>query len=560
MRRARTALFLVCLLLAGCRAAPLPRALPTPFQPLMPTATPTSAPFTPTPEARLWVDPMLPAALREAVQAAGPVKTAGRSEDANLHLGVTFTPKRAAEWVYVLAAPFSSLDDGVDSEALRAFWSGKEAPGMPEEALLMSAETLAAFEARWGRAAAGAVEVVRAENLLKTAWGQPQHWALIPFEALEPRWKVLRVDGASPLDRDFQAKSYPLTVYYGVVEGDPAGWVQLPATNRDSQRLTVVVMSGVTALVRSTGAKMESLGMRYPGEEIKDWLRDADFTHVSNEVSFDPRCPPANPHQTSLMFCSRPEYLDLLSYVGVDIVELTGNHVMDYEVGSLPYSLEQYRQRNMRYYAAGMNQAEAREPLLLEHNGNKIAFVGCNPAGPPTVWATETRPGVANCDDDWMTAKIRELRDKGYLVIATVQYFEHYAMTITPFQQRDFPPLAEAGAVIVQGSQAHYPQGFGFVGSSLIHYGLGNLFFDQMYVPEGFGGQSFHPDLPIPGTRLEFIDRHVFYDGRYVGSEILTAVLEDYAQPRPMSAAERRVFLQEAFRISLWPFGEENQP
>jgi poly-gamma-glutamate capsule biosynthesis protein CapA/YwtB (metallophosphatase superfamily) len=33
--------------------------------------------------------------------------------------------------------------------------------------------------------------------------------------------------------------------------------------------------------------------------------------------------------------------------------------------------------------------------------------------------------------------------------------------------------------VIVSGSQAHQPHGFEFYNGSLIHYGLGNLFFDQ---------------------------------------------------------------------------------
>jgi poly-gamma-glutamate synthesis protein (capsule biosynthesis protein) len=53
-------------------------------------------------------------------------------------------------------------------------------------------------------------------------------------------------------------------------------------------------------------------------------------------------------------------------------------------------------------------------------------------------------------------------------------------------------------------------------------------------------------------TRQEFLDRHVFYDGRYIGSEILTAMLENYAQPRPMTPEERRVFLESVFAASGW--------
>ncbi|NMB86938.1 MAG: hypothetical protein GYA17_01185, partial [Chloroflexi bacterium] len=69
--------------------------------------------------------------------------------------------------------------------------------------------------------------------------------------------------------------------------------------------------------------------------------------------------------------------------------------------------------------------------------------------------------------------------------------------------------------------------------------GLGNLFFDQM-------------DIPVVGTRREFLDRHVFYDGRYISTQLLTAMLEDYARPRPMTAEERTQMLQDAFADSVW--------
>jgi poly-gamma-glutamate synthesis protein (capsule biosynthesis protein) len=56
----------------------------------------------------------------------------------------------------------------------------------------------------------------------------------------------------------------------------------------------------------------------------------------------------------------------------------------------------------------------------------------------------------------------------------------------------------------------------------------------------------------IYGTEREFIDRHVFYDGRYLGVDVLTAMLEDYAKPRPMTAAERQSLLSDVFQASGW--------
>ena len=58
---------------------------------------------------------------------------------------------------------------------------------------------------------AGDVRLVEASELLTEAI-QLDGWAIVPFDELEPRWKVLRVDGLSPLDRALQVDSYPLAV------------------------------------------------------------------------------------------------------------------------------------------------------------------------------------------------------------------------------------------------------------------------------------------------------------------------------------------------------------
>ena len=335
---------------------------------------------------------------------------------------------------------------------------------------------------------------------------------------------------------------YPLTVRFHI-EGDQTPFStqrgSLLSTNRDPDKMTVVLMTGTTALVRAVGWRMEGKGMTYPGEDVLPWFQSADFRHISNESSFNPACPNANPVQDSLMFCSRPEYIRLLDVLGVNVVELSGNHNNDWGREASTYSLSLYNERGWGVFAGGANLNEAVQPLQIEHNGNRIAFLGCNKAGPPAAWATESEPGAAPCDFEALGAQIRSLRDEGVLPIVTFQHNEVYVPTPGEAQRRDFLWAADQGAVVVSGSQAHFPQGFAFENGALVHFGLGNLFFDQM-------------DIPVVGTRREFLDRHVFYNGRYVGTELLTAMLEDYARPRPMTAAEREQFLMEIFSASGW--------
>jgi hypothetical protein len=59
-------------------------------------------------------------------------------------------------------------------------------------------------------------------------------------------------------------------------------------------------------------------------------------------------------------------------------------------------------------------------------------------------------------------------------------------------------------------------------------------------------------DIPTKGTRREFMDRYVFYDGKLISVELLTNMLEDYSRPRPMTQEERRSFLAEYFKESGW--------
>jgi len=524
-----------------------------------PTATETQSPKI-LPEKRqpaLWISPAIPDKLRQAALKWG-LPVVSDSVDSNLRLDMDDEPlgagQVAVDWVYALVTPFPTVMDGVTSTELMDGWHGSGPAPFSGRPLLMDSTTRAAFSSLWGPPARSIVQTAPSDQLLDIAWRERPSWAIVPFENLDPRWKVLAVDGQSPIQKDFDSSQrivlgttfgYPLLVSFRLYCVDPcpvSSLPVLPPSNRDPAKMTVVVMTGTTSLVRGTAYMMNLKGITYPGLDIQPWLSQADITHISNEVSFYGGCPPQAIDTKGLKFCSDPSYMALLSYVGTDVVELTGNHLIDY--GPQPFldTLALYRQNHILYYGGGANLSDARQPLLIVNHGNKIAFIGCNSVDIgqyPT--ATNDRPGAAPCDYDYVTQQIAQLRNQGYLVIMTFQYYETYDSQPFDAQIKDFRLMAQSGATIVQGSQAHYPQSMEFYQGAFIHYGLGNLFFDQM------------GDVPrIPGLRREFMDRHVFYDGRYISTELLTAMLEDYSRPRPMTAEERAAFLAEYFSLSGW--------
>ena len=520
------------------------------FQPTttQPGASVQAAPLAPVESPKslsLWVSPGLPTFLHDTALAWGlPITTDHTFATISVDLA---QPRpgamRISTWIYALVAPFPTVIDGVTSVELRAAWSGSSSGPFSGRPLLMDQATLNAFTALWGPPAEGAAKAIPADKLLDTTWSKLPSWAIVPFEALDKKWKVLTVDGQSPIHKKFDPIHYALAITYRLTCADPCPLPSLPAfefTNRDPSMMSTLIMTGVTALVRGTAYTMERKGITYPGRDLRDTLREADITHISNEIPFYSGC--ANPSMESgaLVFCSSPKYIDLLTDVGTDVIELTGNHFADYGAAAMNQTLDIYKKNNLSYFAGGMNDTEAKKPLIMESNGNKFAFIGCNrPDTGGGATATKTRPGAAPCDFPYMTEQIRTLSAQGYIVVTTFQWNESYNKQPAPQQIRDFEMMADAGASIVSGSQAHYSQTMEFHNNAFIHFGLGNMFFDQM-------------DKPFYGTRREFMDRYVVYDGKLISVELMTNMLMDYSRPRFMTQDERRNFLTLYFMESGW--------
>lgn len=528
---------------------------PTPFQPQQEVSE-TTTPVTTSPvKITLQLPPYFPSNWQAQIQNLDDIEIIPDTEKGDFSFIASPDKKLensiySSSLIFAAAVPFFTINDSISGDILRALWNGKAGEGL-DRAILVTQKTSVILTAVWGEPGAN-VNLADAETLLTAAEGDPQSIAIIPFTEISPRWKILKVDGLSPLDKPFDQQKYPLTIYFHLVATDLNSQhiasikdritQVIPATNRDESKMTVLVMTGTTAITRGLAYKVMINDTDYPTAMVRDWFRTADLKHVSNESPFVEDCPYPDPYTSSLVFCSDPVMIEVLEKIGINVVELTGNHINDYQPENLVLTMQMYKDRGWAYYAAGVNPEAARQPVLLENNGNKIAFIGCNAVGPNSVWAKPDRAGAAECDFEYLYATIRELKQKGYVVITTFQHEEltkqDGAPAVLMFAEKiseDFTSVANAGSDIVQGSQAHYPMGFEFVGNSLIHYGLGNFLFDQMWEP----------------NRNEFIDRHIIYDGKYINTEVLTAILMDWSQPTPMDESQREQFLQEIFTASL---------
>jgi len=208
------------------------RSTATPFLPAPPTATPDVI--------RLWSSPSVPQQVRDALL---ELVGAGRNgielmaipTEADVRLEVE-GELPIAEWIYALVAPFPTLADGMSYAALRGLWSGES----PTDArIFLTPQTMEALSIVMGPPRMDGLFLAEQADLLDRAWRERPSFALVPFEALEARWKVLELDGQSPIRKDFEVASYPLRLEFGL-SGDSravetlAKAIEWPKTNLQS--------------------------------------------------------------------------------------------------------------------------------------------------------------------------------------------------------------------------------------------------------------------------------------------------------------------------------------
>ncbi|MCC7209401.1 MAG: CapA family protein [Anaerolineae bacterium] len=392
--------------------------------------------------------------------------------------------------------------------------------GAPDDQLVLdaaSADRLAAA----GVTLSPQLRIVEPDALIAMLERDRSLFTLRAWQDMTPRLRMVRVD--------------EVDVIHGLLNGDLDDYpFALPGggdAGFRADRLTTLMFSGVTAIVRDTAFAVDANGTAWAASGLRGITRRVDFFHVSNEVSFYPTCPQVAGGRPPGEFCAKDAYLDVLRDLGTDIVDLSGNHNLDFGPEAYLRTLEMYRAAGMATVAGGATLAEARQPLVIEHHGNRIALLSCNWSGPQMALAAESAPGAAYCDEAWLQTEIPRLKAENDVLIVTVQYREFDQHQPTPGQQADFRALADLGADVVLGAQAHLPQTFEFYptgrgSTAFLHYGLGNIYFDQTF----FYMRAYLPELYV-------------YDGRLIALDLPISIIDDYGRPRTMDAHNRAHFL-----------------
>jgi poly-gamma-glutamate capsule biosynthesis protein CapA/YwtB (metallophosphatase superfamily) len=257
----------------------------------------------------------------------------------------------------------------------------------------------------------------------------------------------------------------------------------LPTLTPTPDGVVTLMAVGDIMLGRLTGELITSEGTSAPFTGVTELFQSADWVVANLE------CAITDEEQAELKtytFAAPLEAGAGLAQAGVNVVNLSNNHSLDYGLAGLQDTLEILQANQIQSFGAGLNSIDARSPLLLQKEGLTIALLGYTDVpiekssyfDTQTWIASDSKPGLAWAKLADVQEDVAAAHQKADVVIV---YF-HYGIENLDHATRAQHQLAigaiDAGASLVLGTHSHRLQEIEFYKGGLIVYSLGNFIFD----------------------------------------------------------------------------------
>jgi poly-gamma-glutamate synthesis protein (capsule biosynthesis protein) len=500
----------------GASATPEPTAAQPTAIPLTATAEPSATPIptetptpTPTPQPlTLAVSPEWESAVAAALQQV--------EEDGGDN----------SQWEFLIEIaddPSVALAEG---RADLAMIRGDSGPVIREEPLVFAVP----FTTNWEFIGAADAEAILAggHNLVK----------VIPWSAMAPANKALRVDGRHPTDTDYPYRaSWSLAAATGF---ETAAAELAPVLTAALSPLPTIRLAAVgdINLDRAPAYIITTTGdLAYPLSRVKPVFDAADYTIGNLETALGDVGEPAAKRYP---FRSPPEAAQSLALGGVDLVSLANNHAQDYGPEALLQGIDLLHEAGVATVGGGANEADAHAPHIADIGGLKVAFLGYVNVPIEAVtnfdtqsWAaTADAPGLAWAEPERVRADVAAVRPAVDLVVVILHSGYEYIEEPGEDQVAVAQAAVDAGADLVVGHHAHILQGVHRYGDGVIAYGLGNFLFDIDGPPET---AILNVWLDRDGVRQ---------------LELIPAIIQEHGQPRLAEAWEAGPILSRVYYLT----------
>ncbi len=274
-------------------------------------------------------------------------------------------------------------------------------------------------------------------------------------------------------------------------------------------------------------------------DEVLDIANEADLFVLNLECAISDRGERWPDPDKPYFFRAPPIATQALGQLGVDCVTLANNHALDYGATALLDTIDHLDRAGIGWVGAGPNEASARAPITLHHDGTTLGIVAVTDH-PRAFAARPDRPGVAFADL-WQERPPQWLRDAiagldTDIVLVSPHWGPNMISSPLPHVRTAATDFLAAGATLVAGHSAHVFHGV----AGCVLFDLGDFIDDYATNP------TLHNDLGL----MFFVE---FEGATPVTIDAIPLAL-DFCHTRLATGAEHR-WIADRFERACAEFG-----
>lgn len=266
--------------------------------------------------------------------------------------------------------------------------------------------------------------------------------------------------------------------------------VILPSETPTEQPVPQITLlfSGVIVPARCVQAAIDARGdANYVYDEVREYISSADLAVGTLNTTLSDLSTHTGCIQTYVLV-SDSRSASAAASAGFDVMSVATNHIKncagascadDYNWAFLD-TLDNLRSNNILPVGAGMNLAEALQPVVVEVQGIRFGFVSLGMVE-PMAFAGHYTPGIAELNDENLRAAIEAASQVSDVVIAMPHWGPEDTSDPNSYQLHFAQVAVEAGADVVVGNHTHVVQAIQQIDGIDVFYGLGNFIFDQTW-------------------------------------------------------------------------------
>ncbi len=334
------------------------------------------------------------------------------------------------------------------------------------------------------------------ETLMDSALNNSNLFLILPIDSLTPQLKLNKIDGRSPLQKDFYVYDYPLAdviwINSDAFSNYPAEVNEIKTVIKENskyndfeeRKIASILLTGKSAV----GARQYYNLDKNPLINLASEMQNSDITFVSNQSAFTDKCLQQN---NSQYLCGKIKHFSWLKEAGVDIISVAGESIIDQERIAFSQTLALYKQNEITYVGGGVNIDDASKIVTTYLNEKGISFISTSLITPTRYLATKNLSGNIASDqykgDAKNLLKLLNSAKSDSFKIAEFRWISSRDGTLNDSQEYYVDIARGTGADIIFGTSESKPGNVYIYEDVIVFNSLGNFLYSPDIKPEIHG-------------------------------------------------------------------------